>query len=150
MSKLQTRERTRGVPREGSALLQGIVYGGESGHKMGVVYKQRTQYRCHELRSRYGVPVCQHILAEPVDRWVVAAFFEALSPAQLDLYDRVVRQRRVAQEQVERAQAQQVERLRFEAALAQRQFRKVDPDHRLAAAALGGGWGEWWRTLTHT
>src|SRR3982751_4493680 len=135
-----TRERTRGVPREGSALLQGIVYGGESGHKMGVVYKQRTQYRCHELRSRYGVPVCQHILAEPVDRQVVAAFFEALSPAQLDLYDRVVRQRRNAQEQIERAQAQQVERLRYEAAWAERQFRKVDPDHRLVAGELERRW----------
>jgi DNA invertase Pin-like site-specific DNA recombinase len=142
-----TRERTRGVPREGTALLQGIVYCGESGHKMGVVYKQRTQYRCHELRRRYGVPVCQHILAEPVDRQVVAAFFEALSPAQLDLYDRVVRQHRVAQEQIDRARAQQLERLRYEAALAERQFRKVDPDHRLVAAELERRWEHTLREL---
>lgn len=142
-----TRERTRGVPREGTALLQGIVYCGESGHKMGVVYKQRTQYRCHELRSRYGVPVCQNILAEPVDRRVVAAFFEALSPAQIDLYDRVVRQHRVAQEQIERAQTQQVERLRYEAALAERQFRKVDPDHRLVTAELERRWEHTLREL---
>jgi hypothetical protein len=38
------------------------------------------------------------------------------------------------------AQAQQVERLRYEAALAERQFRRVDPDNRLVAAELEQRW----------
>src|SRR5262249_51440362 len=36
------RNRTRGVPREGKALLQGIAYCGECGHKLGVQYKNQT------------------------------------------------------------------------------------------------------------
>lgn len=142
-----TRARTRGVPREGAALLQGIVYCGESGHKMTVQYKQGTHYRCNELRNRYGVPVCQHIPADPVDERVVAAFFAALSPTELDVYARALREQRTADEKVERARAQQLERLRYEAALAERQYRRVDPDNRLVAGELERRWEEALREL---
>jgi hypothetical protein len=38
------RNRTRGIPRPGKALLHGVVYCGECGHKMVVQYKGDTQY----------------------------------------------------------------------------------------------------------
>src|ERR1700757_2609932 len=41
-----------------------------------------------------------------------------------------------------RAQAQQVERLRYRAALAERQYDQVDPDNRLVAAELERRWEE--------
>lgn len=41
------RNKSRGVPRPGSALLQGIVYCGECGHKMCVQYKPGTRYICN-------------------------------------------------------------------------------------------------------
>ncbi len=137
-----TRERTRGVPREGAALLQGIAYCGESGHKMVVQYKQGTHYRCTELLWRYGLPVCQHIPADPVDAWVVAAFFEALAPAELDIYERVLVEEQGAAEKVSRAHEQQLERVRYEAALAERQYNRCDPDNRLVAAELERRWEE--------
>ena len=74
------RNKTRGIPREGSALLHGIVYCGECGHKMVVQYKTGTLYICNYLRQQYRVPVCQYIPADPVDEHVVRAFFEAISP----------------------------------------------------------------------
>jgi hypothetical protein len=80
-----TRAGTRGVPREGRALLHGIVSCGESGHKLNVIYRPRPRSCCVELRHRYGGPVCQMIPADPVDERVVAAFFAALAPAELDL-----------------------------------------------------------------
>ncbi|HET8630570.1 MAG TPA: recombinase family protein, partial [Thermomicrobiales bacterium] len=135
-----TRDRTRGVPRAGAALLQGIAYCGESGHKLTVVYRPQAQYRCVELRRRYGGPLCQTIPAAPVDARVVAAFFAALQPAELDLYDRALREQHAAAERVAWARAQQLERLRYEAALAERQFRRVDPDNRLVAAELEWRW----------
>ena len=135
-----TRDRTRGVPRAGAALLQGIAYCGESGHKLTVVYRPRAQYRCVELRRRYGGPLCQTIPADPVDARVVAAFFDALRPAELDLYDRALRDQHAAAERVARAHAQQLARLRYEAALAERQFRRVDPDNRLVAGELERRW----------
>lgn len=142
-----TRDRTRGVPRAGAALLQGIAYCGESGHKLTVVYRPRAQYRCVELRRRYGGPLCQTIPADPVDARVVAAFFDALRPAELDLYDRALRDQHAAAARVARAQAQQVERLRYDAALAERQFRRVDPDNRLVAGELERRWEQALRAL---
>jgi DNA invertase Pin-like site-specific DNA recombinase len=134
------RNKTRGVPRAGAALLHGLVYCGECGHKLLVQYKGGTRYLCNALRQQYGVPVCQNLPADPVDAWVVAAFFEALSPIELDVYIRAVAAEQGAAARQAQARRQQVERLRYEAALAERQFRRVDPDNRLVAAELERRW----------
>jgi len=52
------RNKTRGVPRPGVALLHGMVYCGECGHKLVVQYKGGTRYLCNFLRQKYRVPVC--------------------------------------------------------------------------------------------
>jgi hypothetical protein len=39
--------RRRGVPRQGAALLQGLVYCGRCGHKMMVQYKGGNEYLCN-------------------------------------------------------------------------------------------------------
>ncbi len=74
------RNKTRGVPRPGKALLHGIVYCGECGHKMVVQYKGRTCYLCNYLRQQYQVPVCQNLPADPIDAYVVGAFFDGAVP----------------------------------------------------------------------
>jgi hypothetical protein len=86
------------------------------------------------------VPVCQNIPADTVDPHIVAAFFQALSPVELDAYAGAVAAQQAEQKQVSHAHQQQVERLRYEAALAQRQFLRVDPDNRLVAAELERRW----------
>src|SRR5713226_33854 len=80
------RNKSRGVPREGAALLHGIVYCGACGHKMMVQYKHGTRYLCNALRQQYHVPVCQCIPADSVDQHVVESFFQAFSPVELDVY----------------------------------------------------------------
>ena len=55
------RNKTRGVPRPGKALLHGLVYCGECGHKMVVQYKGGTQYLCNSLRQQTQGPVCQRL-----------------------------------------------------------------------------------------
>lgn len=134
------RNKTRGIPREGSALLHGIVYCGECGHKLLVQYKNGTRYLCNYLRQQYRVPVCQYISADKVDDYVVNACFEALSPVQLDAYTHVVKAQHQANDAMERAHQQQLERLRYQAALAERQFNQVDPDNRLVASELERHW----------
>jgi DNA invertase Pin-like site-specific DNA recombinase len=132
--------KSRGVPRPGKALLHGIIYCGESGHQMVVQYKGGTQYLCNSLRQHYQVRVCQRLAADPIDAHVVAAFLEALSPVQLDLYERAVAALAQEGEQVRRAQQQQLQRLRYQARLAERQFNQADPDNRLVAAELERRW----------
>jgi hypothetical protein len=134
------RNQTRGVPRPGKALLHGLVYCGECGHKMVVQYKGRACYLCNYLRQQYQVPVCQNLPADPIDAHVVAAFLQALSPVELDLYGRAVAALRQDEEQVRQAQQQQIERLRYQARLAERQYSQADPDNRLVAAELGRRW----------
>src|SRR5438045_9320626 len=84
------RNKSRGVPRDGAALLHGIVYCGECGHKMVVQYKNGTRYLCNYLRQQYHVAVCHYIHAHPVDMQVVEASFLALSPVELDVFGAAV------------------------------------------------------------
>jgi len=134
------RTKTRGAPREGELLLHGIAWCARCGHKMYVRYKGGGEYVCNHLRSHAGLPTCQHIRAARVDAAVADAFLTALAPAELDALSRARR----AQSQVDaalRANAErEVERTRYAAALAQRQFNRVDPDNRLVAAELERRW----------
>ena len=135
------RNKSRGVPRPGKALLHGIVYCGECGHQMVVQYKGGTRYLCNYLRQQYQVPVCQNLPADPIDAHVVGAFLEALSPVELDLYEQGGgRPARRTTNRSQRAQQQQLERLRYQARLAERQFNQADPDNRLVAAELEKRW----------
>jgi DNA invertase Pin-like site-specific DNA recombinase len=134
------RNRTRGIPRPGKALLHGLVCCGQCGHKMVVQYKGGTQYLCNQLRGQYQVPVCQRLPADPIDGWVVDQFFAAFAGAELDLYALAVQQTEQDQQQVAKAHQQQLQRLHYEAQLAERQFRRADPENRLVTAELERRW----------
>ena len=54
------RNKTRGIPRDGEALLHGLVYCGACGHKMVVQYKGGTRYLCNYLRQQHGARVPVH------------------------------------------------------------------------------------------
>jgi len=86
------------------------------------------------------VPVCQHIPADPVDAKGVEAFFAALAPVELDAYQRALGAQQQTEAASTRACVQQLQRLRYQAALAQRQFEHVDPANRLGAAELERRW----------
>ncbi len=143
------RNKTRGIPRPGSALLHGLVYCGACGHKMVVQYKAGTHYLCNYLRQQYHVPVCQYIPADPVDTKVVEAFFAALSTVELDAYQHAVAAQQQTEAASDRVRAQQLQRLRYQAALAQRQLEHIDPANRLVAAELERRWETALRDLRH-
>jgi DNA invertase Pin-like site-specific DNA recombinase len=141
------RNKTRGVPRPGKALLHGIVFCGECGHKMVVQYKTGTKYLCNYLRQQYQVPVCQYIPADPIDDYVVRLFLAAFSSVELDLHDKVVGNARQQRDEVLHAHRQQLDRLRYQARLAERQFNQSDPDNRLVTAELERRWEQALRDL---
>jgi DNA invertase Pin-like site-specific DNA recombinase len=134
------RIKSRGIPRDGAALLHGITWCGECGHKMVVRYKGGSQYVCNHLRQQHDVPVCQCLRAAPIDAQVAAAFLEAVAPAEIDALSRARKAQRRADEALQHAEEQQVQRLRYQAALAERQFNRVDPVNRLVAGELERRW----------
>jgi hypothetical protein len=77
----------RGTPRNGSALLQGIVFCGQCGHQMTIQYRQGAKYTCNRLHQERRLPVCQVVGAQRVDTAVIAAFWKALAPAELELLE---------------------------------------------------------------
>lgn len=134
------RNKARGVPRPGKALLHGILWCGECGHKMVVQYKPATKYLCNYLRQQYQVPVCQYIPADPIDERVVQLFFSAFSSVEFDLHAKVVENACHQRDEVLQAHHQQLDRLQYRARLAERQFNQSDPDNRLVTAELEPRW----------
>ena len=134
------RHKTRGTPREGKALLQGIVYCGQCGHKMVLQYTGGVRYICNYLRRQHGEPVCQQLLTDPLDERVVHWFFESLSVAQIDLSARALEEVDRKRDELLSARRREVERLRYQARLAERQYQHTDPENRLVAAELEQRW----------
>jgi DNA invertase Pin-like site-specific DNA recombinase len=134
------RKKTRGAPRDGDLLLVGIAWCGKCGHKMYARYKRRPEYVCNHLSAHQGLPACQYLHALRVDEAVAQAFLAALAPAEIDALSRARRAQSQADKAMRKSAEQQLERRRYEAALAERQFNKVDPDNRLVAAELERRW----------
>ncbi|HZD91206.1 MAG TPA: recombinase family protein [Pseudolabrys sp.] len=134
------RTKTRGIPRDGELLLHGIARCAKCGHKMYVRYKGGGEYVCNHLRSHEGLPTCQHLRAPRVDAAVADAFLTALAPAELDALSRACRAQRQTDTALRSGAERQLERKRYAAALAERQFNRVDPDNRLVASELERRW----------
>lgn len=142
------RSMTRGAPREGSALLQGIAWCGHCGAKMSVNThavreRRRPTYLCTRDYSEAGASrTCQSMSAGPIDDVVVAAFLEAVAPAQLEVALKVIEQIEQEKDALKRQWDKQLKQARYEAQLAQRQYDTVDPDNRLVAQTLEKRWNE--------
>ncbi len=134
------RRHSRGVARSGAALLQGLAYCGHCGNKMTIQYHSAPRYLCNHHQNQSGGKDCQRLPVAPIDACVVQNFWEALSPAELDCYDEAVAAFDDQHRQIERARQQQLERLRYEARLAEKQYRLVDAENRLVAAELERRW----------
>ena len=135
----------RGAPREGLALLQGIVRCGRCGRRMTVRYLKNgsiPSYECNSVHSRYAGATCQSMRGDAIDAAVARAFLEAMRPAQLEVsmaaFDQIAAQAR----QLDRQWELTLERARYEAELARRRFVAVDPENRLVARTLEREWNE--------
>jgi DNA invertase Pin-like site-specific DNA recombinase len=132
--------RVRGAPRDGSTMLAGIAVCGRCGHKMRAAYKRSHRYVCSALSEQYRQPMCLSLPGPSVDAAVVEAFFEAVRPAELDLLEEVLAERKQDRGRLEQQHADRLKRVEYEARLAEKRYRAVDPENRLVAAELEKGW----------
>jgi DNA invertase Pin-like site-specific DNA recombinase len=124
-------ELTLGVAREGEALLQGMVYCGICGRKMGVQHRAASEKRssAYICQSGYddGDRLCQSMTSRPVDAAIGEAFLESVSPLNLAIGLRVVEQLENDLSTQQRQRDLQLEQARYDVRLAQRQYDAVDP-----------------------
>ena len=140
-------DENRGVPREGRALLQGIVYCGVCGRKMSVQNRSMKEsrwpsYVCGRGYQSGEEKSCQCMTSRPIDAAVVEAFLAAISPVNVRVATQVMDQMEQELVSQRRQRELQLEQARYEARLAQRQYDAVDPSNRLVAAELERRWNE--------
>jgi DNA invertase Pin-like site-specific DNA recombinase len=152
-SQAQGVERRQSPPREGPALLQGLVLCGRCGERMTVRYRQGhgrlwPEYVCQKNAIRHAEPLCQNLAGATIDEAVGHLLVEAVTPMALEVALSVQQELQVRWEETDRLRRQQVERARYEAELARRRYMQVDPDNRLVADELEAEWNHRLRALT--
>ena len=141
------RDRRQSPPREGPALLQGLVLCGVCGDRMTVRYHSRhgqqvPGYVCQRDRIEYAGRICQHIPGAGIDDAIGGLLLETVTPAALEVALKVQDELHRRIDEVDRLRHQSVERAHHEAELARRRFMQVDPDNRLVADALEADWND--------
>lgn len=141
----RTRPKThrRGAAREGSALLQGLALCGRCGHRMHVDYcgaTRRAVYQCPKKITE--VVACYCLPAKAVDDAVARLFLDMVKPPEITLALAVVREVERQASDVDRQWALRLERASYEARLAERRYKAIDPDNRVVARTLEREWNE--------
>ena len=140
-------------PREGPALLQGIILCGRCGNRMTIRYHQRRrqlvpQYVCQRDKIEHGRSNdCQRVPGAAVDEAIGMLLVGMVNSENVDIAIAVQRELQSRLDEADRLRYRQVERCRYEADLAHRRYSKVDPDKRYVAEVLEAEWNEKLRAL---
>jgi DNA invertase Pin-like site-specific DNA recombinase/uncharacterized protein YndB with AHSA1/START domain len=140
-----------GAVREGAALLQGLATCGKCGRRLHTHYRGRNAtpgYHCsgQALVNGRGA-FCMNIGGLQIDQAVVDAFLKALTPAALEATQFAIQQLEANHDAALDQWRLAVERARYEAERAERQYRAVEPENRLVARGLETEWEKRLREL---
>ena len=107
----------------------------------------RVYYQCREPSVRRGEVLCQSMRADMIDTALARFAVEAVNRENIALALAVQEQVRTEFEQADAQRALRIQRLEYEAGLAQRRYYAADPANRLVAAPLERDWNERLREL---
>ena len=146
------RDRAAGPPREGQALLQGIILCGRCGGRMTVRYHTRgsTQmptYACQRDGIENARPFCAVIPGHTLGEHVGQLLIDTLTPLAVEAALQVSAELRQRAAEADALRAAHVERARYHADLARRRYLAVDPANRLVAGTLEADWNTALRAL---
>ena len=135
------RELAGGAVREGRALLQGLLRCGRCGRIMQTGYSGTTgncpRYVCARAKQLYaGEHVCQSIGGIRLENKILDEMFDVLQPAALAATAQALAEADANYRRDLAVFALAVERARYEADRARRQFDNVEPENRLVARTL--------------
>jgi DNA invertase Pin-like site-specific DNA recombinase len=145
--------RQAGPPREGPALLQGLLVCGRCGRRMTVRYHTRTDativpdYFCQASSVAAAAPICQHMNGAAVDDAVAALAVDTISPLALEVALQVSDELAAKAADADRIRAAHVQRAQQAADAARRRYLAVDPANRLVAGTLEADYNDALREL---
>lgn len=133
----------KGSIRHGPSLLTGLIVCGRCGLRMATQYRnngKELRYFCGQGKSTYGLDLCQSLTGKTLDEWVSQQVLMALQPAALEISLRAIDDVQTEREQLHQHWQQRLERARYDAERAHRQFNAVEPENRLVARTLERQW----------
>ena len=140
-----------GAVREGAALLQGLATCGKCGRRLHTHYRGRNSspgYHCSGKDIVQGRGVyCLNVGGVQIDQAVVEAFLRTVTPAAVEATQLAIRQLEADQDAALGQWRLAVERARYEAERAERQYHAVEPENRLVARGLETEWEKRLRDL---
>jgi len=146
-------DRRKSAPREGPALLQGLVLCGHCGGRMTIRYKSvrdalAPMYICQKqsIENCKGKP-CQSFYGARIDQRISELLLETVSPMALEVALSVQAELQQRFNETLELREKHLERIRYEAELARRRYLRVDPDNRLVASSLEADWNHKLREL---
>lgn len=152
LKRLEENSRTYAIklktpPREGPALLQGLVICGNCGRRMNVRYHWRGEALVPEYLCQYHLvekleKACMAVPGANIDKAISDLLLEAVTPMALEVSLAVQQELLSRLEEADRLRLKQVERARYEANLAQRRYMQVEPENRLVADTLEAEWNQ--------
>jgi DNA invertase Pin-like site-specific DNA recombinase len=135
-----------GAPRDGAALLPGLLRCGRcGGHRMTVSYHDGSGsaygYTCGFYQVNYGTGGrCQHIAGPALDAYVTGQVLDAVAPAALEVSMAAAAQAEGERAMLDKLWRQRVERARYAADRARRQYQLAEPENRLVTRQLEADW----------
>ena len=143
LAQNRARVAAMGAPRDGDSLLAGLIFCGRCGRRMLVSYPgglRRARYSCQRGAIEYAEPACQSLAGRRLDELIARLVLTALEPAALELSLGAGEDLRRQRQRLDRHWQQRLERARFEADRAARQYHAVEPENRLVARELERRW----------
>jgi DNA invertase Pin-like site-specific DNA recombinase len=135
---------SRGAPREGPALLSGLLLCGRCGHRMGPAYARGARarfwtYVCHGDRDT-GQKGCWTVAGARIDAAVEQLFLATMVASELELALAVEHEVAGQAEELAKQWRARREQAAYEARRAEKRYKAVDPDHRVVARTLEREW----------
>jgi hypothetical protein len=146
------RDRAAGPPREGPALLQGIIMCGRCGGRMTIRYHARggkdlPTYVCQRDGIANARPICTAIPGHTLDEHIGQLLIGTLTQLAVEAALQVSAELEHRAAEADALRAAHVERARYHVDLARRRYLAVDPANRLVADTLEADWNTALRAL---
>jgi DNA invertase Pin-like site-specific DNA recombinase len=144
----------QGAPREGAALLGGLLLCGRCGRRMGPHYDSRASkssssrwvYTCYGTSGK-GEKLCWRVAGTNIDQAVQQLLLETMVPDEIELSLAVEQQVQRHAGSLQAAWKSRIEQARYGARLAERRYKAIDPDNRVVARTLEAEWEQRLREL---